>query len=151
MNASYFIFADQQYGPFGVSALEELKRQGRFASETFVFCEGETTEWTAAGQVLSLKSLFEKVAHGTPPSSGGSLAERLRAARLNEVESEGGTMLVAPSKEGRRAVEAGLPHAPLSDLARPSPDGAWAPAPTPRRGFWQRVKRLLRLSQAGDV
>ncbi|MBI4027084.1 MAG: DUF4339 domain-containing protein [Verrucomicrobia bacterium] len=124
MSANYYMFVDQQYGPFDLAALQTHLREGRLTKDSWIFLEGETADWTRAEEVPSLKFLFQAPAAsaGTVPLKASSLAERLKQSTQPQPAAEsgddfGGTLLVSPTaKNGVRAIKSVLPSAPLSDI-----------------------------------
>lgn len=67
----YFVAVNgQQAGPFDMGQMQQLAQQGQINAQTHVWCEG-LANWTMAGQVPSLASLFGKQV--PPPMPGGSL------------------------------------------------------------------------------
>jgi len=126
MSSEYYLFIDQQYGPYDLNSLQVHLKEGRFTKDSWVFCEGEIADWTRAEEVLSLKSLFQAHAGATgAPSTADSLVEKLKQAsqahsqQVDEPDSGFGTMLVSPSAAaGMRNLEPSLPSAPLSDIHR---------------------------------
>lgn len=59
MGADYYLFIDQQYGPYDRVTLNTYFREGRLTRETLVFHHDETADWTPAAEVPSLQFLFE--------------------------------------------------------------------------------------------
>ena len=60
-DTKYFAAIDgQQAGPFDHGKLLEAVGQGKLTRETLVWAKG-LPQWTAAGQVPALSSLFENV------------------------------------------------------------------------------------------
>lgn len=67
----YFVAVNgQQAGPFDMGQMQQLALQGQINAQTHVWCEG-LANWTMAGQVPSLASLFGKQV--PPPMPGGSI------------------------------------------------------------------------------
>ena len=59
----YVYIGGQQYGPYGRKILKQLVERKQLTPQTFVWMEG-MAQWTEAGQVSALQSLF---APATPP------------------------------------------------------------------------------------
>jgi len=154
MNAQYYLFLDQQYGPYDLEALRGHMREGRVTPESLIFQHGETADWTHAADVPSLKPLFQAPA----PTATGSLADRLKQASqpaapaAGDAEGNFGTMLVSPSAaDGIRNIAASVPTAPLSDLPKGQQHGDTGVAQheqeeSPPSGLFGRLKRLFRRS-----
>ncbi len=126
MGAQYYLYVDQQYGPYNLESIQAYVREGRVIAESWMHCEGETRDWTRAVEVASLKILFQKSNAASPVVASQGLASRLKKASESHPEGQQGegTMLVAPSSAaGVRMMPTVLPSAPLSDIA-----GAKAPA-----------------------
>ncbi len=103
MNENYYIYVDQQYGPFNGDTMGHLLREGRLTKDSWVFFEGETPGWTRAVEVKSLSKLFQASAHA--------------AAVASAADETMGTMIVSPTKQsGVKKIESVLPVAPLSDI-----------------------------------
>lgn len=115
MGGQYYLYVDQQYGPYDLSAMQAFIREGRVIPESWVHSDGETRDWTRAADVTSLKTAFP-APKPAPVAPAPGLAEKLKKVSDSKVESLG-TMLVGPSAaEGVRSIPTVLPNAPLSDI-----------------------------------
>jgi hypothetical protein len=142
MSSEYFLYIDQQYGPYDEIALGEHLKQGRLTQETWVFRNGETPDWTRAGDVVSLKALFLPVA---TPSKVGDLSDRLKQATLAPQDDSFGTMLVRRSDlDGVKSLESALPQAPLSDIPKQEVGKISPTAASKKIGFFGKLRNLFR-------
>ncbi len=161
MSSKYYLFIDQQYGPYDLNSLQVHLKECRLTKDSWVFCEGETADWTRAEEVSSLKSLFQAHAGATgAPSTTGSLAEKLKQASQahsqpsDDLDSGFGTMLVSPSAAaGMRNLESSLPSAPLSDIhrhpAQASSETSEPELPSSSDGWLEKFKNLFGRSKPG--
>ncbi len=150
MAADYFLYTDQQTGPYDVPALQGMMKQGQLTKDSFIFRQGETADWTRAEDVPSLKSLFQ----AAPLRSASGLASKLQQATEVSGDEGFGTMLVSPSAGAKvRSIQSALPSAPLSDLpaqtaapaaapAAAKAEVAEAPVESPK-GFFQKLMGLF--------
>jgi hypothetical protein len=163
--SGYYIFVDQQYGPFDIAALKSLNQEGRFTKDSWVFLEGETADWTQAQKVKSLQSIFTAPPAAPKPAAApkpsDSLAQRLKQAQAAQPPTEEdagqtgfGTMLVSPKESGVRSIESKLPSAPLSDIPTDplpaSKSASAAPSESSASksdGWFKKLLRTLRLAK----
>jgi hypothetical protein len=139
--AHYYVFIDRQYGPYELSNLYDLLAQHRFNKECWVFHKGETSDWTRAGEIVSLQPLFEQSLRNKVEKASESLKISKQKPALDTE-----TLLVSPSKvQALHPIENQLPSAPLSDLPSQSKSISQGAAPV-RSGLFESIKRILRLS-----
>lgn len=152
MSGNYLLFTDQQYGPYGLETLKTSIQQGQLAPETWVFREGETTEWTRADEVGSLKEFFQSSMRSVPvtsPSSAKKLGERVKESMKVEEDENFGTMLVVPGRgQNIKAAAQQVQQAPNSDIT-PSVSSRDEGSPTPQtQGLFSRLFGMFRKSKA---
>jgi len=146
VNNNYYLFTDQQYGPYDLETLKRLVQENRLNKDSWVFLDGETKEWTRAGEVNSLKALFQP--RVSDEAASKLLAERLKQATATaQPDEDFGTMLVAPmskaASSGVKPIQSVLPSAPLSDI--PASSVASEPESEPENvGWFERLKNLFR-------
>ena len=120
MGAQYYVYVDQQYGPYEFDVLKSLHTQGVLTADSWIFLEGETKDWTRAAEVASLKILFQP----SKPLAESKLSERIKKASSAIASGSGGdfggTMLVGGASTGVRIIPSVLPNAPLSDITEGS-------------------------------
>lgn len=138
--AKYYIFIDRQYGPFEFADLYGLLSQRRFNEDCWVFHRGETQDWTRAGDVQSLKPLFQNQ-EPAPKLKNFRIPE----LKIPENKPELDTQLVSASKaEAIKALELKIPRAPLSDV--PSRSKIVYPSNAQHKaGLLDRIRGVLRL------
>lgn len=156
MSADYYLYTDQQYGPYDLPALEGMLKQGQLTKDSFIFREGETADWIRAEEVSSLKILFQaaptqKLNFQKMPTRVGGLAAKLQRTAEPAGEEGFGTMLVSPTSGAKvKNIESALPDAPLSDIPAQGGTAAAAaktvvvdptpaPAPAEKKGFFQKL------------
>lgn len=145
MAAQYFLYVDQQYGPYDLVLMQKYVKDGIVANHSWVHCEGETKDWTRASDVASLKALFQPAA--PVPSVAPGLAAKLKKASESGAEPAEGTMLVGPSAIGAvRMMPTVLPNAPHSDIEQVKKASAEVVADAEKAskpGLFARLKSLL--------
>lgn len=149
MSADYYVFADQQYGPYDAAAIRGLAASGRLDGGAWVFHEGETPEWTRATEVASIKAFFPVA----PSGQGGALrvpfAKKFEQAQATSQvpppKEVAATVLAPPDAAGQvRKMEVNLPSAPLSDMRRPYESiQVPPPMPPPTPGRWFDVLQKI--------
>ncbi len=156
MDANYYLYIDQQYGPYDATNLASFFQEGRLNKDSWIFFEGETADWTRAEEVVSLRFLFEKkpTSPSSPPPKTGltSLLKQAAAQNSNlqkqKTEAPLGTVLVPPTAASSvRVLEHALPFAPLSDLIKKNTANLAHISPDLKKGWLHQFKNLFRVKK----
>ncbi len=149
MSADYYVFADQQYGPYDAATIRGLVAAERLVRDTWVFHDGETADWTRAAEIPSLRAFFPIAATGQAAEGQQTLARKLdqaqATAEIPQPKPLSSTAFVPLDAIAQaRKMSVNLPDAPLSDLRRPHESiHVMPPNPPPTPGRWLTVLQKI--------
>jgi hypothetical protein len=149
MSADYYVFSDQQYGPYDVATIRGLVAAGRLDRNAWVFHNGETSDWTRAAEIPSLQAFFPIAIAGQAGEGQRNFARKLDQAQAvteNPPSKPLSVTAFAPPDAASQVhkMDVNLPDAPLSDLRHPHESiQILPPNPPPTPGRWLTVLQKL--------